>query len=351
MCWRSGNKRRMLVLVSCLTVDGLIVGCAARPAGTLLEPVDPPIVWPRAPEPARIRFVGMLSDSRDLSAGQSSREVFGELLRGPRPPIQFSSPHSIAISETGLLAVADVGNGAVHVVDLERRTHRMVSGWGSQRFGTPIGVAWAGARLFVTDAERHEVVELDQDGQYRQQFGQETLARPVGIAYVAKTNHLYVVDGGAHNVAVFDAAGNEISRIGRPGTEPGEFHFPTHIGWDGDERVLVADSGNFRVQVLDLSGNCLRVIGQKGDAAGDFSLPKGVAFDGDGHIYVVDTHFENVQIFDSEGRLLLAVGREGGGAAEFWLPAGLAIDQQDRIWVADAGNRRLQVFSYLRNTE
>jgi DNA-binding beta-propeller fold protein YncE len=300
-----------------------------------------------APDTPRIKLIGAISGSGDLKAARSGMEGFLATLRGPRPPIRFSRPHSVAIHEPDLLAVADASGGAVHLIHLEQRTHRLVSGWRDGRFEVPIGVAWAGDRLFVTDAGRGEVIELDAQGRYHHRFGGKTLGRPVGITYVPSRSQLYVVDGDAHRIAVFDLSGKFVRTIGRPGVEPGTFNYPTQLCCAGD-KLLVADSGNFRVQLLDLDGRCERTIGQKGNGAGDFALPKGVAFDREGHIYVVDAHFENIQVFNDQGRLLMAFGREGRGAGRFSLPAGLTIDARDRIWVADSGNRRLQVFAYLR---
>jgi DNA-binding beta-propeller fold protein YncE len=341
-------RSRVRLLAACMLLGCVVCGCAT-PQGELFEPINPPVVWPSPPEQARIRLVGSIGGSDDLSAGRSGGEAFRAALRGPRPPIRFSSPHSVAIERGRLLAVTDVGLGGVHIIDLEARTHTLVSGFEDQRFDTPIGVCWAGARLFVTDAARHEVVELDARGAFHGRFGSEKLKRPVGIAYVASRDRLYVVDGGAHCVVVFDLDGAEVARFGRHGAGEGELNYPSHICWDGGERLCVADSANFRIQLFDLDGAFVRVIGKKGDAAGDFALPKGVAFDSEDHIYVVDAQFENVQIFDVEGRLLLAFGMEGSGPGEFSLPAGLAIDHHDRIWIADSANHRIQVFDYLRN--
>jgi DNA-binding beta-propeller fold protein YncE len=338
-----------MLVMGVIALTGL-AGCA-RPQGELFPRVSPPLVWPSAPETARIGWVGTLTGSTDLKAEVPGSEVFQAALRGPRPPIRFSGPHAVAVQGDRLVAVADSAGAAVHILDLAERTHVLVGGWSdAEPFRTPVGVAWLGERLFVTDAERREVVELSADGAFRTRFGADVLKRPVGIVYVASRNQLYVVDGGAHAVVVFEPTGRQVSTFGHNGTAPGEFNYPSHITWDGGARLLVADTGNFRVQLLDLEGVCLKAIGQKGDGAGDFALPKGVAFDRDGHLYVVDTHFENVQIFDPEGRLLLAFGQEGAGRGEFALPAGLAIDHQNRIWVADSANRRVQVFAYLGNT-
>lgn len=334
-------------MVGVMLLAGVMIAGCARPRGVLFEPLASPRVWPPPPDQARIRLIGSISDSGDLKAARSSAEGLLAAVRGPRPPIKLAGPHAVAVGPAQRVAVADAAGGAVHVMDLADRTHVVVFGFDGERLGTPIGVVWVNDSLYVTDAKRGEVIEFDARGVYCRRFGAGTLDRPVGLAYVEQRNRLYVVDGGAHALAVFDLDGERIGTIGGPGVEEGLFNYPTHVCCAGD-RLVVADSGNFRVQLLDLDGRCLGTIGKKGDGAGDFALPKGVALDSEGHIYVVDAHFENVQVFDMEGRLLMAFGEEGRELGQFWLPAGLAIDSNDRIWLADSGNRRLQVFQYIR---
>lgn len=346
MSWAHGKRGRMIRRAAWVVCAVVVSGCA-RPQGILFESMDPPKVWPPPPEIARIKLIGELSDSSDLKAAVTGGEAFRTVFRGPRPPIRFLGPHGLAFHERGILAVADTSGATVHLLDLEARTHLRISGWGEERLGAPVGVAWVGDRLFVSDVKRGELIEFDVRGAYRGRFGGDDLHHPVGIAYLPARNRLYVVDRSQHQIVVFRPDGTREGTLGEYGSAPGQFNFPTHLSVRGD-RLLVADSGNFRVQLLDLDGRCLTTIGQKGNGAGDFALPKGVAFDSEGHLYVVDAQFENVQIFDSAGRLLLAFGREGRDPGEFWLPSGIAIDQQNRIWIADGGNRRIQVFAYLR---
>lgn len=345
MCSHGGSAGVVLLVFA---ASGVLGGCA-RPAGVLFPAMEPALVWPGPPERARIRLVGVIEDSGDLKASVTGSEAFMAALRGKRPPITFTGPHGVAFAPPGRLAVADSGAGAVHLIDLEHREHRVVFGFEDEQFGAPVGVAYADQRLFVTDAERNEVVVLDGEGRWMERFGGEVLDRPVGIAYSVEHKRLYVVNGNQHNVVVFDRAGSLVETIGGRGVAPGSFNWPSHVCVRGD-RLYVTDAGNFRVQVLSLDGAPVSVIGGRGNAAGDLALPKGVAVDSEGHVYVVDARFENVQIFDDRGRLLLAFGREGVDPGAFSLPAGIAIDGSDRIWIADGGNRRVQVFEYLRES-
>lgn len=322
-------------------------GCHQQ-AGELFPVLEPPMVWPAQPEMPRIKLIGALSESRDLNAARTSAEIFAATLRGPRPSITFSGPHGVAYHPAGILAVADSSGAAVHIINIPNRSHLVSRGEAERPFAAPVGAAWAGERLFVSDAKLQEIVELDQEGNPQRRFGRDELVRPVGIAYIPQREQLYVVDGGAHVLRVYDTAGRAVRSLGGRGAASGAFNYPTHIAYDGAGRLAVADTGNFRIQILDLDGACLNVVGRKGDAAGDLALPKGVGFDSDGHLYVVDAQFENFQIFDAQGRLLLAVGEEGSRLGEFALPAGLTVDHLDRIWVADSANRRVQVFQYLK---
>ena len=239
-CWHADRMKTVAALGALALAGAMPFGCA-RPQGVLFEPISRQRVWPPPPAQARIRFVGVISDSSDLKSARSAREAFLSVLRGPRPPIRFTGPHTVALSETGLVAVADTAGGAVHILNLADRSHVVVVGSEDQRFGTPIGAAWAGDRLFVTDARLGVVFELDATGKVHRRFGQYNLARPVGIAYAPQRDRLFVVDGDAGNIKVFDTRGLLIETLGHPGVETGAFHFPTHLCITED-LLVVADN-------------------------------------------------------------------------------------------------------------
>jgi DNA-binding beta-propeller fold protein YncE len=175
------------------------------------------------------------------------------------------------------------------------------------------------------------------------------LNQPTGIAYSESTNEIWVVETASHQITILDLEGNYERSIGKRGTNPGEFNFPTFIWIDKNGLIYINDSMNFRVQVLDSKGNVISVFGENGDATGYFARSKGIASDSFGNIYVVDALFNTVQIFDIEGNFLFNFGKQGKGEEEFWLPAGIYIDVDDKIYVADSYNSRVQIFQLMTN--
>ncbi len=326
------------------------IGCN-QPVRDPLAPTGPPVVWPKPPDQARIRYLGRLVGSTDVPRSRTFQESWDEFFYGPKPPSLFSTPYAVAVHEGGQrLAVADTNGKCVHRFDLSAGSYERLSSVGTppQVFECPVGVAWAGNVLWVADSKRHALAVLEPSGASRW-AGADALKRPAGIAYCRENELCYVADAGANAILAFDSQGKSVLQFGSRGSGPGQFNTPSQVACGPGPTLAVADSLNFRVQQFGPDGSPRGVFGRKGDAAGDLALPKGVAFDPDGHLWVVDAHFENVQAFAPDGRLLLAVGQEGGGVGEFSLPAGICIDQQRRIWIADAQNRRVQVFELLKH--
>ncbi len=193
------SRLRTFAVLSCATIA--LCGCQ-HPRGELFPAINPPMVWPGEPETPRMRLVGAISDSTDLKSARSVSEAWGAAFRGPRPPIRFSGPHAVAYHPADLLAVADSSGGAVHIVDLQERTHVVSYGTEQQRFAAPVGVVWADDQLFVSDAQLHQIIQLDRTGRVVRRFGESELLRPVGITYVPQRQEFYVVDGGAHTIVV-----------------------------------------------------------------------------------------------------------------------------------------------------
>jgi len=322
-----------------------VAGCG-RPAGTIFEPIQPPLVWPGPPDPPRIECVGQLTSTRDLQPAVSGWERFRRNLTGEEHGYRLASPKDVAVRGDKVY-VADPGVGGVMVLGLADRKWAVIDGKPDHPLAFPTHVAVNQTRLFVSDGKAACVVVFDHNGRYVATWGEGEFTRPAGLCWCPANDRLYVVDVPAHRVVALDDQGEIVGGFGERGTGPGQFNFPLDLAFHEKHGLLLTDTMNARVQRFTLDGTFVSAFGEKGDAAGNLSLPKGLACDSKGHIYVVDGNFENVQIFNATGQLLLDFGREGRKLGEFWLPEGICVDDRDRVWIADTYNRRIQVYQYL----
>lgn len=223
------------------------------------------------------------------------------------------------------------------------------------------------------------------------EFG-TTLSVPSDVG-VGTDGIVYVVDGGNHQVAVFDASGLRIATLGERGGEDGQFESPVGIGVGPKGEVWVADKGNQRLQMFDADGRFreaialeddgdavdpvdvavsadgkelfvtannshrvvvysnkgkfLRAWGGEGEDAGLFRYPATIAVGPSGNVLVVDVLNQRVQRFDSEGNFLASFGGLGGKPGTFFRPKGIAIDVAGRSYVSDSFLGVIQVFDAL----
>jgi len=207
---------------------------------------------------------------------------------------------------------------------------------------------------------------------------------------VGEDGSVYVVDGGNHQVAVFDARGQKRTTLGMLGSAEGQFQSPVGIGLGADGELWVADKGNRRLVMFDAGGRPVRTFGLKadgedlvpvdvavgpdgsevfvtannthqvvvfsdhgeflrswggeGDAAGQFRFPATIAIDAAGNVYVVDVLNARVQKFDAMGKHLLTIGERGGRAGTFFRPKGVAVDVSGNVYVSDSFLGVVQVF-------
>lgn len=338
-----GQRQPGAVQVLAVLVLLLAGGCRATwTPRTLTAPA--PLQWPFAPAAARVTYLHAFTGlARDASVAGAVRAL---AIGSGRREGGFVLPVATAQGPEGRVAVADTGCRCVHLYRPGDSTYVQIRGTDKVRLQSPVGVAFAGRSLFVTDSSG-ALFAFDADGTLR--FAQDSAAepgwkRPTGIAWDAARARLYVVDTLAHAVRVLDADGRLRGSFGSRGAGAGELNFPTHVAVAPDGDVYVTDALNFRISIFDPSGNAAGSFGRHGDGSGDLAMPKGLAVDANGVVYVVDALFDTVQLFDRRGAFLLAIGGRGTGFGEFWLPSGLALDEQRNLRVCDTYNRRIQVF-------
>jgi DNA-binding beta-propeller fold protein YncE len=328
-----------------LALIGALGACAAP---TPPEPSNPStLVWPSAPEAARVVFVRSFARPEDLGITKGILQRLAEWFVGPSEN-HLVRPMAVVASGSTLL-VADPGARGVHRFDVKNGDYTLIRAENGAPLPSPVGLALGEAgTVFVADSSLGSVLSIAPGAAFATPVKlSDPPQQPTGIAFDRASQRLFVSDTARHQVRVYGLDGALRSTLGRRGAGSGEFNFPTMIWLGAAGQLLVTDSLNFRTQIFAADGRFVGRFGRPGDSPGDSPRQKGVATDSLGHIYVVDSLLHAVQIFDAAGQLLLSIGGPGQGPGEFWLPTGVFIGEDDVIYVADSFNQRIQVFRYV----
>jgi DNA-binding beta-propeller fold protein YncE len=339
-------KRPACLLALLLMLPSPSAVFAQSKAGNAAKSGDEQLAWPPPPAPTRIKWVGQYRSEFDV--GAKKRSGFLDRLAGKSQDAAFlKRPLSVAVDEKGVLFVGDFGLGLVGIDPTGKRMWQF-SAVAKMSLATPTGVAVDSKFVYGTDANTNTLAVFDKEGHFIQSIGQsEGIKRPVGVAVDEGRDLLVVVNGGNHNVLLYNRALKLIKKVGSRGEREGQFNFPTYCCIVPGTGFAVADTANFRIQIFDFNGKFLRAFGKAGDTSGCFARPKGIAVDPDGNLHVVDSTFCNFQVFRMDGQVLTHVGQGGTGRGMFQVPSGLAISKDGSIYVADEVNGRIQRFQYI----
>jgi len=193
--------------------------------------------------------------------------------------------------------------------------------------------------VYLADRDAHQILLYDVAGNLRRELGargqaamQAPFNHPADVC-AAPSGELYVADGyGNSSVHRFSPSGDYISSFGSPGSAPGQFRVPHSIRVSRDGRVYVADRENHRVQIFTPDGEFI-------DQWTDFKCPMGVHIDAGQAVYVTD-QIPRISIYSLDGELL-ARGRTFEGAHQVYT------DSQGNIYGVDTANQRVQKLAKL----
>ncbi len=193
--------------------------------------------------------------------------------------------------------------------------------------------------VYLVDRDAHQVLLYDTAGNLQRTLGtrdraemQAPFNHPADVC-VAPSGDLYIADGyGNSSVHRFSPEGDYISSFGSPGSGPGQFRVPHSIRVSNDGRVYVADRENHRVQVFTPEGEFI-------SEWTDFKCPMGVHIDANQVVYVTD-QVPRISMYSLDGELL-ARGRTFEGAHQVYT------DSQGNIYGVDTASQRLQRFAKL----
>ena len=309
------------------------------------------LVWPSAPQKARIQFDKILHKATDVGIEKGFFEKAFDFVLGEDEK-RLLKPFGIDVFDDKVI-VTDTALKALHIFDKKSNSLKVVDSFNKVFFKSPIDVeSDISGNIYVSDSVLGRVFVFDENIEYKFQIGDnQRLKRPTGIAINNSLHRIYISDTLANDIKVYTLEGLYIKTIGQSGSGDGEFNKPTFLTIGKNGNLYISDSMNQRVQVLDKDGNFLFKFGQLGRSGGNFSNPRGIALDSDENIYVTDTLFNNVQIFNQQGELLLVLGEFGNSKGEFSIPEDIFITKEGKIYVVDSYNMRVQILDYIHSID
>lgn len=253
---------------------------------------------------------------------------------------EFRNPQGLVI-DANKLYIADTGNHAVRLADLDLSTVTTIAGtgeqmgWGMQAGGgaknTPISSPWdlelVDDKLYIAVAGRHLIYELDfvtgkllryaGSGYEARHDGSRmtaAFAQPSGLAFMNES--LYIADSEISCIRELDFNKQLVRTI--VGGDLFEFGDIDGVGEDArlqhplgvtayDNMIYVADSYNHKIKKLDPIVKHIRSyagngkVGYKDGAIAEarFSEPSGL-YAANGLIFVADTNNHRIRIIDIE---------------------------------------------------
>lgn len=282
---------------------------------------------------------------KNINRGWIMRFLFGDknTLELTKPmAVMASDPESYLVLDQGSRTIFSVNNGEKKIPKILRKS--------KLNFASLVSFcSFTNNNILITDSRLNKIFQLNEEQKLLNVFNSELeLQKPTGIAYSFVSKEIWVVETGGHRISVLNEQGQLLKTIGKRGTAPGDFNFPTSICIDKSGNAYVIDAMNFRIQIFNKNGEVISVFGEPGNASGYFARPKGIAIDSYGNIYITDALYHTVQIFDIEGNFLYQFGEQGRNKEQFWMPSGIYIDDENYIYVADSYNARIQIFQLLK---
>lgn len=221
-------------------------------------------------------------------------------------------------------------------------------------FNQPLGLAFdaANQELYVANSGFGRIDVFSLAGRLKAQLphfvkspdGKSVPGVPGALA-VDSRGRVFVVDAKDRGVDVVDFRGRVVGRLEVRSPLGGPL-WPAAVALAGDGRVFVATGGDSgRIHVFSPSLDPLGSWGEPGDGEGRLSAITAIATSPDGNLVVVRSDDgPSVQVFTPEGRFVRGFGYVGNGPGNFSSPTGVAVTPDGRIWVCDQVRQSLEVF-------
>jgi len=213
-------------------------------------------------------------------------------------------PTGIAVDPEDNVYVTDITLGAVLVYDSKGSFLRYlgkVKG-GESYFQAPVAIAIHAAtgHIYVCDSRRHMILMLDKKAQILGHFGKRWGGKgPGDFRYPSRIviagDEIFVLDSGNSRLQILDLGGHFRREVKLP-----EVSADDGLALDSEKNIYVSDVQLNVINVLNRDGQFLYKFGRSGTKAGEFHEPSGLWIESENRLYVADTKNSRVQLFQIE---------------------------------------------------
>ena len=261
---------------------------------------------------------------------------------GPSPRVAALASRGMvaAFLVTALAAIAPEAGASAGITGSSPLAHApdFRQAFGEQTLADPYGVAVSpGGTLWVADTGHDRIVEFSPAGHLMLSVD-GVLDQPEGVATDA-TGHVWVADTGHDRIVEFSPAGHVLAAFGSAGSGNGQLDQPVALAVSRSGDVWIADEGNSRVEEFSASGRYLASI--------KVPTPAGIALDADGDIWVSSPSYapgNAVDEYSPAGRSLQSFGTTQAGYGDLGDTAGIAVGPAGRVYVAQPDYGWVSVF-------
>lgn len=201
-------------------------------------------------------------------------------------------------------------------------------------------------RIYILDGTAGVVRVYDQQGKSVTTVGGKSVLRePLGID-VSAAGDLLVADSGHHRLVLFPGDASPPHFIPLPPLPDNSLPDPTDAAFGLQPGTFhVVDNDNHRLVTLDRNGNILWCKGTMGRDREEFRFPFMLDLDKDGNIYAVEVINTRVQVLAPDGTHIRFIGDWGIEPGQFFRPKGVAVSDENKVFVSDSYLGVIQVFS------
>lgn len=235
----------------------------------------------------------------------------------------FASPHGVAISQEGVIAVAEAENHTIRLLELVPGS----AGQGPESFTVSLmaGVPGEGGM---------------KDGPAAEALFQS----PHAVAWTAQGDLLVADIGNARIRKVSSGVVETVAGTGDVGRRDGEgseasFHYPMDIALAGDGTLWIADAGAHSVRSMKANGTVSTM-----ELASGIDTPHGIAIGSDGTVYLAEMGTHRILAISPDGTVTVVCGNgeAGSGPDQLNRPAAVLV-HDGGVWVADLDNHRIVI--------